>query len=90
MGVGQWTSLLMTHDFRTTPSKLDCALPTLHPKNSNVRGAIISVRVRVRVKSHSYGWGRIGIEVRVRARVTWVTWVTWVICFILTGQQEGQ
>ena len=43
MGVGQWTSLLMTHEFRTTPSKLDCALPTLHPKHSNTRGAIISV-----------------------------------------------
>ena len=41
MGVGQWTSLLMTHEFRTTPSKLDRALPTLHPKHSNARGAII-------------------------------------------------
>ena len=30
----------MSHEFRTTPSKLDCALPTLHPKHSNARGAI--------------------------------------------------
>ena len=41
MGVGQWTSLLMTHEFRTTPSKLDCAFPTLHLKDSHARGAII-------------------------------------------------
>ena len=25
-----------------------CALPTLHPKHSNVRGAIVRVRVRVK------------------------------------------
>ena len=31
MGVGQWTSLLMTHKFMTTPSKVGCALPTVHP-----------------------------------------------------------
>ena len=41
MGVGQWTALLMAHEFRTTPSKLDCVLPTLHPKHSNAQGAII-------------------------------------------------
>ena len=40
----------MTHEFRTTHSKLDCALPTLHPKHSNTRGAIIRVRVRVKVR----------------------------------------
>ena len=38
MGVGQWTSLLLSHEFMTTPSKLGCALPTLHPKYSNVQG----------------------------------------------------
>ena len=42
MGVGQWTSLLLLHEFMTAPGKLDCALPTLHPKHSNTRGAIIS------------------------------------------------
>ena len=40
----------MTHEFRTTPSKLDCALPTLHPKHSNAGGEMISVRDRVRVR----------------------------------------
>ena len=34
----------MTHDSRTTPSKLDCALPTLHPKHSSARGAITRIR----------------------------------------------
>ena len=36
----------MTHEFMTTPSKLDCALPMLHPEHSNARGAIIRVRLR--------------------------------------------
>ena len=53
MGVGQWTSLLMTHEFRTTPSKLDCALPTLHPKHSNARGAIIMIMVMDIMRSHA-------------------------------------
>ena len=64
MGVGQWTSLLLSHEFMTTPSKLDCALPTLHPKHSNTRGAIIRIRdtgcVRVQCS----------IRVRVSVRVT--------------------
>ena len=38
MGVGQWTSLLMIHEFMTTPSKLNCVLSTLHPKHNNARG----------------------------------------------------
>ena len=32
----------------------DCALPTLHPKHSNARGALIRVRVRVRVREGDY------------------------------------
>ena len=36
--------------------KHDCALPTLHPKHSNARGALIRAKVKVRV--------------RVRVRVT--------------------
>ena len=47
MGVGQRSSLLLSHEFMTTPSKLDYALPTLHPKHSNARGPIIRVRVSI-------------------------------------------
>ena len=61
MGVSQWTSLLMTHELRTTPSKLDCALSTLHPKHSNARGEMIRLRVSVRV--------RVRFRVRVRVQV---------------------
>ena len=55
--VGQWTSLLLSHEFMTTPSKLDHALPTLHPKHSNAQGAIIRDTVGLRVSSYCYGYG---------------------------------
>ena len=52
---------MMTHEFRTTPSKLDSALPKLHPKHSNAQGAsisvIVGVRVRVRVGQGQGQWG---------------------------------
>ena len=80
MEVGLWTSLLMTHEFRTTPSKLDCALPTLHPKHSNARGAIIrviramvrvrvTVRIRIRVGARFRARAKVRIRARVRIRV---------------------
>ena len=40
----------MTHEFRTTPSKLECVLLTLHLQHSDAPGAIIRIRVRVRVR----------------------------------------
>ena len=47
--MGQWSSLLMTGEFRTTPSRLDCALPAPHPEHSNARGARIRVQAQVMI-----------------------------------------
>ena len=47
--------------------KNNCALPTLHPKHSNARGALIRVRVRVRVSLRVRV--RFRVIIRVRARV---------------------
>ena len=43
--------------------KHDCALPTLHPKYSNARGAFIRVRVRVTI------WVRVGVQVGLHCRL---------------------
>ena len=48
----------------TTPSNLDCALSTLHPKHSNAQGAIIRLKAKVRVR------GRVIAIIRVMVRLS--------------------